>query len=227
MASMTWMWSTDPIGELRWISYRLKPLPDLTAGVRGRYPQLCLLSDPLTNVIGVCHDYVGAPLSSTLQLVIGFLISKMSRDPWSEKVADALGKDGIDLERRGREAGKWIANVWKSASKVARDLKDVFTHEDRLKKVEEDTKTLACAVIDVKIWIQDVDIRTQLLEHYHDYDLEKIRCRECGNPMRVKRNGSTGEFFLGCTAWKTHGCKGSRPISGPDLEVIANEYRAS
>jgi hypothetical protein len=145
----------------------------------------------------------------------------------NERLNKALGKDGLDIERRSRNAGKRVAAGWGRTSRVMRDVWGIFGHEKRIEELEKDVEILTVDVLDLKKWLQDVDNRTQLLEYYHNYDLDDIQCHECNSPMRVKRNRETREFFLGCLRWKTHQCTGSRPISGPVLEQLAVKYRAA
>ena len=106
----------------------------------------------------------------------------------NERLVNALGADGLDLERRSRNAGRRVAASWEKASKFIRDISHLPSHEERLREVEKDTGELAKDVEKIKIWLQDIDHRTQLLEHFHNYDFDDIRCHECDSPMRVKRN---------------------------------------
>jgi hypothetical protein len=143
-----------------------------------------------------------------------------------DKARQSLGPDGIDLEKRARNSGKKINHGWRSIIKKAKGLAKIPEHEDRIQQLEKDTGELASDILDLKKWLEDVDNRTKLLEHYQDFDLDQIRCGECGKPMRVKRNRESGSFFLSCTSWPKEK-HATRPITGPDLEVLGREYSKS
>ena len=51
-------------------------------------------------------------------------------------------------------------------------------------------------------------------------DAENLRvCPACGHPMVVRRNGATGQEFLGCSAFRLTGCKGRTPPTSATVDV--------
>ena len=50
-------------------------------------------------------------------------------------------------------------------------------------------------------------------------DAEKLRvCPACGHPMVVRRNGTTGQEFLGCSLFRITGCKGRTPSDSATVD---------
>jgi hypothetical protein len=51
-------------------------------------------------------------------------------------------------------------------------------------------------------------------------DAENLRvCPACGHPMVVRRNGTTGQKFLGCSLFRLTGCKGRTPPTSATVDV--------